>query len=825
MFRRSRSALVLGPTLAVAITAVLLLVTAGPASAALNCTSSGHTDDFSGSSLGGAWTALNFSGGPTYSLASNSGCLRVAIPSGAPHDQWTGVDNAPEVRRTDMGSGNFEVETHLKVESYTEGDPFHGGLMVRFGSGDILLWGPVGGIIKLEASRSGTSDLTKFTQWNHAEVYLKIQKSGTVFTFFHKAAAADRWVSDGQYRASGSPTVASIGLLVKTWTSSGAAATIDFDYFNLVTGTSNSDDCNSTGSVDTFGNIFQRYVPLAGPLISIPPNIPGQGTKLKCLRFDVPGDRAYDHWTSVDNAPQLQRVDMGSGDWTIETEANLVLYSGGSFHTGLMVRFGQYDVYYWGFDNNTDIQLDRSGTAGIVRVTNSSARIWLRVQKTGTSYQFAYKTSSAGSWTTATTQTTSSSVQSVGLIAKTWAANAVAVDFNYFTLTLPSPVAGATCGSFGHSDDLSATTLTSSWTSYVPLTGPTYSLSSSPGCLRWTVPNNQAYDHWTSVDHAPQFQRTDMGSADWLIEARIRLVSNQGTAFHAGLLVWFSQFDAYYWGFNQGTNLQLDRSGSANLVSATNTSPVVSLRIEKSGTTYTFSYRRPGELAWTTAGTQTGVSSTVGKVGLIAKTWQTVGLTLDIDYFDLYKVDNFDGGSLNSAWTQYIPVSGPTFTVSSGNVRIGVPATQAYDHWTSVDNAPQLRRSDMGSADWAIEAKATAVTTSGAFHTGLFVRFSQYDLFYWGFDIGTNLQLDRSGQIGLVKVTNTATTVFLRIEKVGSTYNFLYKLGSSDPWIFAGARAQVSGTPTHVGLITKTWQANAVTSDYDWVKLQPRAGS
>jgi hypothetical protein len=451
--------------------------------------------------------------------------------------------------------------------------------------------------------------------------------------------------------------------------------------------------------------------------------------------------------------------------------------------------------------------------------------MWLRVQKTGTSYQFSYKTTSGGAWTTATTQTSATTVQSVGLIAKTWAGNAVVVDFNYFTLTTPTPVAGATCGSYGHSDDFSATTLTSGWTHYVPLAGPTYSLANSPGCFRWSVPNDRAYDHWTTVDNAPQLQRTDMGSLDWTIETRVRLVSNQGTTFHTGLLVSFGQFDAYYWGFNQGTNLQLDRSGSPNLFFVTNTSPVISLRIEKAATTYKFMYRRPGEIAWTTAGSLTGITNTVQKAGLIAKTWSPVGLTLDVDYFDLYKVDDFAGTSLDTVWTQFVPVAGPTFTVSSSNVRIAVPATQAYDHWTTIDNAPQLRRSDMGSGDWAIEAKGTAVTTAGSFQSGLFVRFGQFDLFYWGFDVGTDLQLDRSGQGALVKVRNTAATIYLRIEKVGTTYHFLYKLADTDPWIFAGARAGVTGAPTHVGLITKTWQPNAVTTDYDWFKLSPRAGT
>lgn len=779
-------------------------------------------DDFSSTTLAAVWSTYNFaSGGPTYNLTANPGYLRITVPSGTPYDQTVGVDSAAEIRRTDMGPGNFAIETRVQLLTYTEGNPFHTGLVVRLGTGDVLLWGLLGGALRLEASRSGTPSLTAFQQWEHSDTYLRIEKSGAVYTFFHKAAATDRWVSDGQYRDATARPVASVGLMAKTWTSSGAALSVDIDYFLQVAGPTISDDGLNSGNAQSFGNICTRYVPLYGPLLSLPPNIPGQATPKKNLRMQVPGDQAYDHWSTADSAPQLQRDDMGAGDWTLETVETLVYADGAAYHSGLLVRFSRYDAYYWGMNQTTDLQLDRTGTSNIVRVSNSSARIWLQAKKTGSTYSFAYKTSSSAAWTTAATTTSATPVTQVGIITKTWLPVALAVDFGYLLLTRPVPVPGGNGISIGRTDNFATTTLDPAETSRIPLAGPTYSLSNDPGTFQWVVPNDQAYDHWTTVDQAPQLRRTDMGGDDWVLETKARLLSTGSGAYHGGLLVGFGTNDCYYWGFSQDHHLQLDRSGTSDLTHVANTSDVVYLRVTKTGSNYEFAYRTPSVLTWTVAITTTGVTNAVQFVGIIVKTWLATSIAMSFDYLDVVKTDNFSGTSVGAAWTAFVPVAGPAFTESGGALHLAVPNTRAYDAWTAADDAPQLRRADMGSSDWSISTRANTIA-AGSFQTGLFVRFGEYDQFYWGFDTGATLQLDRSGSPGVLVIANRLTAVHLRIEKVGSTYLFFYRPSDTGAFRLGGVVTGVTNPVTHVGLFTKTWNATNVSTDFDYFTLQQR---
>jgi len=803
---------------AILLAAVVTALTSLPSNqrvyADLNCTGSGHTDDFTSTTLNSAWTPYKFAGGPTYSLTANPGCFRLTVPSSGVFDQWTAVDNAPQLQRGDMGANSWVLETKLSLQTYTPGANFNTGLMVRFGQYDALYWGFFQGTT-LRLDRSGNGGIIT-ANYNSPIVYLQIQKTGANYTFLHKANAGDQWIVDGNY--STTSTVANVGFITKTFTTPNAVTT-DFDYVNLVTSASPDTDCSSAGVQGAWGSVWTRYKPIKGPLFSLTANP-------NCQRFYLPNDQAYDQSTTVDNAPQLQRSDLGAGDWTIESEVNLAINPGGYFHTGLMVRFSQYDVLLWGFDNGTNLQVDRTGSSNLVSASFTGTRAFLRVQKSGATYTFSYATASAGPWTTAGTYMTATQVQSVGVMAKTWSPVTVLVDFDYFTMTRVATTAGATCASVNHASDF-AGTIDSAWTQYVPQTGPAFSATASPGCVRLSVPNDQTYDSWPAVDHAPQLQRGDMGSADWTLETKANLVSNPGGSFQSGLMVRFGQYDLFYWGFDNGTNLQLDRSGTAGLITASYSQPVVYLRIQKSGTTYTFSYKAPGDLSWTTAGTATSTAS-VQQVGLITKTFAPVTVVTDFDYVNLTPTDNFSATTINTAWSQYVPATGPTWSVTAnpGFARLSIPNTQAYDSWTAVDNAPQFQRGDMGSADWAIETKATLVSNPGGFfQTGLMVRFSQYDLFYWGFDNGANLQLDRSGSPGLIKIPNTATTVWLRIQRIGSYYLFSHKTASSDPWMYDGYQGPVTNAVSNVGLIGKTWNPVALTVDFDYFSLTPVSGN
>ena len=192
------------------------------------------------------------------------------------------------------------------------------------------------------------------------------------------------------------------------------------------------------------------------------------------------------------------------------------------------------------------------------------------------------------------------------------------------------------------SDEFPDSTLNANWSWYKPLTGPSYSLTVRPGWLRLSVPADKAYNHWATTNNAPQMQ-TAAPSGDWIMETKVNLSSQTGSGFHGGLMVRFSATDIAYWGFMQGKNLALKRStsGTATLLSATNTASTVWLRVRKQATTYWFEYKVNDADNWTTVGSRTW-TTVPQQVGLILRTWSVAAINLDFDRFNLIKDPRLD---------------------------------------------------------------------------------------------------------------------------------------------------------------------------------------
>lgn len=156
----------------------------------------------------------------------------------------------------------------------------------------------------------------------------------------------------------------------------------------------------------------------------------------------LPAGENFDHWTTADRAPQLRRS-PGASDWTLETRLEMTSFiDGRSFHTGLMVLFGQYDVIIWGPFKGTGLRRERTGTTGLGGFGPNQAAVSLRVVKTGDLYSFEWREFDSDPWTQATTSTTSSPVLQVGVIGKTWASDApINVRYDYLTVNELPPVA------------------------------------------------------------------------------------------------------------------------------------------------------------------------------------------------------------------------------------------------------------------------------------------------------------------------------------------------------------------------------------------------
>ncbi|MBN2001422.1 putative Ig domain-containing protein, partial [candidate division KSB1 bacterium] len=207
----------------------------------------------------------------------------------------------------------------------------------------------------------------------------------------------------------------------------------------------------------------------------------------------------------------------------------------------------------------------------------------------------------------------------------------------------------------------------SNYVKYIPNSGPEMSIREREGFMRLQVPSSSVYDHWTSKDLAPQLQRP-VENEDWIVETRMELTQVSGIKYHAGLMVWFSQYDLFYWGFTENTGtLYMSRSGSHGLLTAAFTGgSVVDLRIRREGPIYYFDYKAPGDLDWITAGSDAATGIPVN-IGVIAKTWGYVSLILDFDYLRLYSgtvvsvlTTSLPGGQENVAYSQQLAASGGT---------------------------------------------------------------------------------------------------------------------------------------------------------------------
>jgi hypothetical protein len=147
----------------------------------------------------------------------------------------------------------------------------------------------------------------------------------------------------------------------------------------------------------------------------------------------------FDHWSTVDNAPALY-VDIPAGnqadDFFIETHLIWDGPASGYFQCAMVVYFSRYNVFYWGPYTNTNVRLEKSGVGALIDVTYSTSDVYLRIERTGQSYEFLYTTDPASGWISAGTITASETPTRVGLMGKTWAtlSQDLSISFDYFLM-------------------------------------------------------------------------------------------------------------------------------------------------------------------------------------------------------------------------------------------------------------------------------------------------------------------------------------------------------------------------------------------------------
>ncbi|MBK6646556.1 MAG: hypothetical protein IPG44_12590, partial [Anaerolineales bacterium] len=182
-------------------------------------------------------------------------------------------------------------------------------------------------------------------------------------------------------------------------------------------------------------------------------------------------------------------------------------------------------------------------------------------------------------------------------------------------------------------------------------------------------------------------------------------------------------------------------------------------------------------------------------------------------------IDEFDGPQLDANWEWYVPQAGPTYSLSEvpGSFQMSLPAGQYYEHWVGENFAPQLRRTDMGNGDWAIEARLEAITAApdAGYWAALEVGFDQYDQIWFGMVDDGYLRNFMLGDLSSSFEYFESLPVTLRLVKDGENYTFYYKSDGDADWTFLSTQSY-SRPPVYVGLIGRSWDTGSSDLKMDW---------
>ena len=212
----------------------------------------------------------------------------------------------------------------------------------------------------------------------------------------------------------------------------------------------------------------------------------------------------------------------------------------------------------------------------------------------------------------------------------------------------------------------------------------------------------------------------------------------------------------------------------------------------------------------------------------------TVCVVSQAEHYEEFDLD--DIADLDPIWELYNPaaVDPPPFSIVDSALQIDVPATPVFDHWTTADMAPQVRvraaDEPLLEGEFTVETQVhlEAYTEGTPFQPALAIGFGQFEMFYWGPYMGTNVRLERSGVNAMVDIQNTDETVILRASRdCTDTLRFYLKPETGD-WQYAGAFSipqawldtDDGDDSLWVGVIMKTWGAGtAATATFDYFDI------
>lgn len=186
--------------------------------------------------------------------------------------------------------------------------------------------------------------------------------------------------------------------------------------------------------------------------------------------------------------------------------------------------------------------------------------------------------------------------------------------------------------------------------------------------------------------------------------------------------------------------------------------------------------------------------------------------------------EDFEDEILDSAWEWYVPLEGPEYSLADnpGYLQVSIPIH--YDHWVGTDNSPQMRRTDMGQENWAIETYLEQAESNigDQWQVNLMAGYGQYDQQWLSIDNYENLHVTRVGNSDTALIGGITLPLYLRIEKEDSLYTFKYKENEEDEWQVAGTSDVPEEAVQYVGLQFRTFYTSvgAAVFDIDYFKLE-----
>jgi regulation of enolase protein 1 (concanavalin A-like superfamily) len=632
------------------------------------------------------WIWDNPSGMSSFSFTARPGYLEMTVAK--PEDLWVTIKNYAAMFRAEPIEGDFDAETKVELTRTAER---HQGIVVWVDESNWFLAGPyAAGEVRIEGWVNDAVQLLSTGSSSSSTLWIRVTRSGDVFSAYFKASEKDPWKLLGQQTITTWPKV-TVGLLCKSWGSAGSAAKIRFDHFRVTRPTSQS------------GEFISAPIDLRGPAKFDEFSYTGAGAKVQLRGADTAQALASAPWLGPTSEsdyypPEATRVNPAlNGKRFVQIRAVLSKDASGepSFGPATLV----YNVGAEGLFSSTDTLtapaggeatgpvIDLGGPARLLEIEmnlRGGGSLQIRSSSTEAGLQSAPWLGPTGpddSYTSSPYHVnpahdgarfvqyrvlapaeSSADLSSFKLYYElisggTYVVNHQA-DFQTGTFTgvditsSPGDALLETKVTFRDEFNYTGTDVPSGWVWDNPSGLSGYSWTAKPGSLRLTVSRPEDIWVWATPKDRVRMYRSTPSEGDWYAETLVTVDRANHNNRHVGIVVWQDPDNWLLYGpYNQviriegvfKTNPEAPGDATSFYNESVSNAPSVYLRVVKQGDSYTCYYRTDPKAPWIRTGKQTRRWKNI-TVGVMGKSWPGgAGDTADADF------EYFEMGTIASA--------------------------------------------------------------------------------------------------------------------------------------------------------------------------------